>query len=74
MVFALAATLSQSDVARSTTHLRGNNWGAEEEVAIISLGTVKADVWHQFGFKKKHDIEKLDKNDAICQLCKLDVQ
>lgn len=45
-----------------------------EEVALVWLGNLKTQVRLQFGFKEKHDSEELNKNDAICKRCKLEVQ
>ena len=35
---------------------------------------LKADVWEQFGFKKKKESEDLDKSMAVCKLCHTNVK
>ena len=43
-----------------------------------SINTVpvclKADVWEQFGLKKKKESEDLDKSMAVCKLCHTNVK
>lgn len=34
----------------------------------------KADVWQHFDFKKKNDSEELDRNNAICKICKFQIK
>lgn len=47
---------------------------AEEEVPLVSPGNLKALVWQQLGFKKNHDSEEPDKNNAICKICEVEVK
>ncbi|KAL7390399.1 hypothetical protein ABVT39_020498 [Epinephelus coioides] len=46
---------------------------AEVDAQLMSLSHLKANVWWHYGFKKKENCEELDKNNAVCTMCKVEV-
>lgn len=45
-----------------------------EAAQLKSPPGLKADVWHHFGFKRFEDRDELDRTNAVCKLCRLEVK